>query len=175
MRGRPAVPADDMSRPADRDTALIHAASIQFSWYAHCTSETGAASLAEQSAKTQTGPFNSWLPEFRADARGGRRAREQTRGRRAMDRRVSSRPRAVHDPASTKRQPPAFLDRDEIALLTGFQRKARQIEQLRRMGVAFFINGGGRPVVTRAAIEGRAEVVSPRTWSPSVIDTQGRA
>ncbi|MFO1313090.1 MAG: DUF4224 domain-containing protein [Burkholderiales bacterium] len=92
-----------------------------------------------------------------------------------MDRRAASRPRAVHDRASTRRQPPAFLDRDEIALLTGFQRKARQIEQLRRMGVAFFINGCGRPVVTRAAIEGRAEVAPPRTWSPTVINTQGRA
>ena len=62
-----------------------------------------------------------------------------------------------------------FLNPDEIALLTGFHRKGRQVEQLRRMGIAFYVNGCGRPVVARAAIEGSAAGASPRTWAPSVV------
>jgi hypothetical protein len=62
-----------------------------------------------------------------------------------------------------------FLNPDELALLTGFHRKGRQLEQLRRMGVAFYVNGCGRPVVARAAIEGVAARISPRTWAPSVV------
>ena len=48
-----------------------------------------------------------------------------------------------------------FLNPDEVRELTGFAIKARQIEQLRRMGIAFFVNGCGRPVVTVAAVEDR--------------------
>ena len=62
-----------------------------------------------------------------------------------------------------------FLNPDELALLTGFHRKGRQVEQLRRMGIAFYVNGCGRPVVARAAIEGSAARASPRTWAPSVV------
>jgi len=62
-----------------------------------------------------------------------------------------------------------FLNPDELALLTGFHRKGRQVEQLRRMGIAFFVNGCGRPVVARTAIEGSATGASPRTWAPSVV------
>ena len=62
-----------------------------------------------------------------------------------------------------------FLNPDELALLTGFHRKGRQVEQLRRMGIAFYVNGYGRPVVARAAIEGSAAVTSPRRWTPSVV------
>ena len=61
-----------------------------------------------------------------------------------------------------------FLNPDELALLTGFHRKGRQVEQLRRMGIAFYVNGCGRPVVARAAIEGGAAGALPRTWAPSV-------
>jgi hypothetical protein len=62
-----------------------------------------------------------------------------------------------------------FLNPDELALLTGFHRKGRQVEQLRRMGIAFYVNGCGRPVVARAAVEGSAAEASPRTWTPSVV------
>jgi len=62
-----------------------------------------------------------------------------------------------------------FLNPDELVLLTGFHRKGRQVDQLRRMGIAFYINGCGRPVVARAAMEGGAASVSPRTWFPSVV------
>ena len=62
-----------------------------------------------------------------------------------------------------------FLTPDELALLTGFQRKGRQVEQLRRMGIAFYVNACGRPVVARTSIEGRAAGVPPRAWAPSVV------
>ena len=45
-----------------------------------------------------------------------------------------------------------FLNPDELALLTGFHRKGRQVQQLRRMGIVFYVNGCGRPVVARTAI-----------------------
>jgi hypothetical protein len=63
-----------------------------------------------------------------------------------------------------------FLNPDELALLTGFHRKGHQVEQLRRMGIAFYVNGCGRPVVARAAIEGSAAGTPPRTWTPSVVN-----
>jgi hypothetical protein len=113
-------------------------------------------------------------PEFRAELRGHRHAREQTRGMNAMARRVPYYTDPSSNPKATKRQLQSFLDRDEIALLTGFHRKGRQIEQLRRMGIAFFINGGGRPVVTRSAVEGRVEAASPRSWSPAILNSQYR-
>ena len=62
-----------------------------------------------------------------------------------------------------------FLNPDELALLTGFHRKGRQVEQLRRMGIAFYVNGCGRPIVARTVIEGTAEGALPRTWAPSVV------
>jgi Domain of unknown function (DUF4224) len=63
-----------------------------------------------------------------------------------------------------------FLNPDELAMLTGFHRKGRQVDQLRRMGIAFYVNGCGRPVVARAAIEGSAAATSPRMmWAPSVV------
>jgi hypothetical protein len=68
-----------------------------------------------------------------------------------------------------------FLNPDELALLTGFRRKGRQVEQLRRMGIAFHVNGCGRPVVTRSAIEGRVEWRSPEKWAPSVVKPPHRA
>jgi Domain of unknown function (DUF4224) len=62
-----------------------------------------------------------------------------------------------------------FLNPEEIALLTGLHRKGRQVEQLRRMGIIFYVNGCGRPVVARTAIGGSAAGASPRTWAPSVV------
>lgn len=61
-----------------------------------------------------------------------------------------------------------FLDAAEVALLTGFQRKSRQIAQLRRMGIAFWVNAAGRPVVCRAALEGLDVAPKPRTWTPAI-------
>lgn len=60
-----------------------------------------------------------------------------------------------------------FLDDEELFQLTGRRQKARQIEQLRRMGIPFWINAGGRPVVTRAALEGKKDAAKPEPkWEP---------
>lgn len=60
-----------------------------------------------------------------------------------------------------------FLDREELAVLTGRKNKRHQIDALRRMGVTFFINASGLPIVTRAAVEGKPDLTPPkRTWTP---------
>jgi hypothetical protein len=60
----------------------------------------------------------------------------------------------------------AFLQADDLALLTGRKVKSKQIEALRRMGIAFFVNACGKPVVTVAAVEGRKEAIPKKTWEP---------
>ena len=65
-----------------------------------------------------------------------------------------------------------FLTQEEVEYLTGRRVKAKQAEILRRMGVPFFLNAGGRPIVTRVAIEGRggaAELSRPK-WVPRVLE-----
>ncbi|MDA8095302.1 MAG: DUF4224 domain-containing protein [Betaproteobacteria bacterium] len=71
-----------------------------------------------------------------------------------------------------------FLTADDLATLTGIKggakgktRCQRQIDALRQMGIPFFVNAAGRPVVTRAAIEGRQaeSKTEPREWSPAVL------
>lgn len=71
-----------------------------------------------------------------------------------------------------------FLKPDEIATLTGIRggakgktRSQRQVDALRKMGIPFFVNAAGRPVVTRAAIEGHQIEKKPETkeWSPAVL------
>lgn len=49
-----------------------------------------------------------------------------------------------------------FLSPAELVRLTGRSHARLQIEALRAMGVAFYINAVGRPVVAKVAIEGRA-------------------
>jgi len=66
-----------------------------------------------------------------------------------------------------------FLSSYELVVLTGRKVKSKQIEALRRMGVSFFVNALGRPVVARSVVEGRSsfvEQVSPRVvWQPRVL------
>lgn len=63
-----------------------------------------------------------------------------------------------------------FLEPPDIAELTGYRLKSAQIEQLRFMGIPFYINASGRPVVTKSAVEGRKEdaPVKPK-WQPNGI------
>ncbi len=61
-----------------------------------------------------------------------------------------------------------FLDADELKALTGYAQRARQIAQLRQMGIAFWINGAGRPVVARSVIDGSKSTDQPaKTWEPA--------
>jgi phenylalanyl-tRNA synthetase beta subunit len=67
-----------------------------------------------------------------------------------------------------------FLTVDEVRELTGYAIKAKQISQLKRMGIAFFINGGGRPIITVSAIEGRKQEVTVTPVWRSTILTENR-
>lgn len=72
---------------------------------------------------------------------------------------------------------PLFLDADELRTLTGYSIKAKQIEQLRTMGVPFRVNGCGRPVVTRVAVEGaggKADTSVPE-WKPGLLQFDRKA
>ncbi|MGH8657525.1 MAG: DUF4224 domain-containing protein [Gammaproteobacteria bacterium] len=63
-----------------------------------------------------------------------------------------------------------FLSADEIATLTGKRRKSCQIAWLKNSGIPFHVNASGRPVVTRAAVEGQkkgSEKIQ-RTWRSAV-------
>ncbi|MHB1666467.1 DUF4224 domain-containing protein [Thiomonas sp.] len=68
----------------------------------------------------------------------------------------------------------AFLTEEELVFLTARKRKTAQLESLRRMGVPFFVNGAGRPVVARSAVDGRSIVMAEplaRTWVPRVLQS----
>lgn len=70
-----------------------------------------------------------------------------------------------------EKAPKTFLSPDEIAVLTGRKSKSRQIEALREMGLSFFVNGIGHPVVARSTIEGGKAVTEPpkKEWVPYVL------
>jgi hypothetical protein len=59
-----------------------------------------------------------------------------------------------------------FLSSQDISELTGRKTKSKQIEALLRMGLPFWVNAIGRPVVTVTAIEGRREPPPEKGWSP---------
>jgi hypothetical protein len=67
-----------------------------------------------------------------------------------------------------------FLEDNEVAVLTGRKFKSLQVDQLRRMGIPFFVNALGRAIVARAAIEGRGAPAAPaaptkQPWVPKVL------
>jgi hypothetical protein len=64
-----------------------------------------------------------------------------------------------------------FLTSAEVATLTGRKFKSRQIEELKRQGVAFRINATGHPIVARSLIEGRAGAAPKEKvkWVPNVM------
>lgn len=61
-----------------------------------------------------------------------------------------------------------FITADDLATLTGYKSKARQIDALRQMGIAFWVNPAGRAVVATSVIEGRGKLpVAPKpAWVP---------
>lgn len=65
-----------------------------------------------------------------------------------------------------------FLEPEEIATLTGRPQRSRQILALSKMGIPFFVNDIGRPIVARSAVEGRAFRAEPapkKAWVPKVL------
>ena len=63
----------------------------------------------------------------------------------------------------------AFLTTDDVSTLTGCKLKSKQIETLRRMGVAFFVNARGVPVVPASAVNGgKSATQQKKGWSPPV-------
>lgn len=66
--------------------------------------------------------------------------------------------------------PSLFLTEDELRTLTGRGRKSAQLAQLRLMGIPFRVNAAGKPVVTRAAVEGQSmQPPGFGSWRSSVI------
>jgi hypothetical protein len=61
-----------------------------------------------------------------------------------------------------------FLSIDELIVLTGRKVKSKQVESLRRMGLPFFVNASGRPVVPRTAVEGKSEFRGVPEWKPNI-------
>jgi hypothetical protein len=60
-----------------------------------------------------------------------------------------------------------FLTPPEVATLTGYRQKTRQLARLRQMGIPFWTNAAGQPVVARAVIEGRKPALrQPLEWAP---------
>ncbi len=61
-----------------------------------------------------------------------------------------------------------FLTPDDIITLTGYRRKSKQVDVLRRLRIPFWVNAGGHPVVAEAAIHGGKPPASPKTtWEPT--------
>jgi len=61
-----------------------------------------------------------------------------------------------------------FLNSEELFELTGRRIKSKQIEALRAMGLPFFINAVGKPVVSRAVINGGIPQEPETKWVPRV-------
>ncbi len=55
---------------------------------------------------------------------------------------------------------------------TAYARKASKYERqeayLKEQGLVFFMNARGRPIVARAAVEGRSEEVKVKSWQPKL-------
>jgi hypothetical protein len=74
---------------------------------------------------------------------------------------------AADGPAENVKASGIFLTADDVAVLTGRKLKSLQVQALRTMGIPFFINAIGRPVVARTAIDGKT-AAAPQEKSPWV-------
>ena len=54
-----------------------------------------------------------------------------------------------------------FLTAEEVARLTARQQAPAQIRQLTRLGLRYFVDADGRPVVARSEIEGNQAAPPP--------------
>ncbi len=69
-----------------------------------------------------------------------------------------------------------FLEQSDVAILTGKKLKSQQIDVLRKMGIAFYVNASGRPVVPISAVsrENKSIEQQDKPWVPSVIRNYGQ-
>jgi hypothetical protein len=74
-----------------------------------------------------------------------------------------------------------FLTLQEVSELTGIKvgrqgqsREQLQADWLRRSGIPFWTNARGRPIIARAAIEGRAgeQETIQKKWQPKVMSAR---
>jgi len=64
-----------------------------------------------------------------------------------------------------------FLDDDDVARLTKKKRKSCQVAALRSMGIPFFVNPAGEPIVTKKAVEGGEPVeYMQQTWQSKAFE-----
>lgn len=68
-----------------------------------------------------------------------------------------------------------FLSNEDVAILTGKKLKSGQVDVLRKMGIPFFINASGRPIVTIASVEGSKRMTEQpdKPWIPAVLQKNG--
>lgn len=68
--------------------------------------------------------------------------------------------------------PDLFLNAEELAELTGYRHAAKQAAILRQRGIAFFLNGRGKPLVSRTLIENGGKPAKPEppaAWQPAAL------
>lgn len=73
----------------------------------------------------------------------------------------------MREAADLPKSPSLFLTAEDVITLTGRKLKSLQVDALRRMGIPFFINAIGRPVVARTVIDGK-QLTAPQEKSPWV-------
>lgn len=66
-----------------------------------------------------------------------------------------------------------FLSKAEMVELTGYRHAGKQVEILRKRGIAFFLNGRGQPKVSRSLIESGSKIPKiqseNRKWQPAAL------
>lgn len=70
-----------------------------------------------------------------------------------------------------------LLTDKELVELTDYRSKAKQIEQLRRMHIPFWVGASGRPKVLRASLVNATSVhvtPEPEKWSPAKGEQHGK-
>jgi len=60
-----------------------------------------------------------------------------------------------------------FLDDKDLIELTGWHHRSKQVAQLRKMGIPFWLNACGRPIVAKSIFEGGKAKPQPKTWEPT--------
>lgn len=63
------------------------------------------------------------------------------------------------------------MSNEDVAILTGKKLKSGQVDVLRRMGILFYVNAAGQPVVPRSSVEHHLHSSPPpdQPWVPNVL------